>query len=105
MINNSNNNDSTNNSDNNDISSNSNETRFENLQAIISNMNFNSNNNDSNNHYNENENSNNNFNLDFETIMKMKRAMDIFNSNKKYAKIIKRWSNTQVGEGASLLRK
>ena len=82
MINNSNNNDSTNNSDNNDISSNSNETRFENLQAIISNMNFNSNNSDSNNHYNENENSNNNFNLDFETIMKMKRAMDIFNSNK-----------------------
>ena len=42
MINNSNNNDSTNNSDNNDISSNSNETSFENLQAIISNMNFNS---------------------------------------------------------------
>ena len=83
MINNSNNDNSINNSDN-DISSNSNETSFENLQTILSNMNFNSNNYDSNNNYseNENENSNNNFNLDFETIMKMKRAMDIFNSNK-----------------------
>ena len=70
----------TNNFDNNDMSSNSNETSFENLQAILSNMNFNSNNNDGNNNYNEND--NNNFNLDFETIMKMKRAMDIFNSNK-----------------------
>ena len=72
MINNSNSSDSENN--NNDISSNSNETSFENLQAILSNMNFNSSN-------NENDNSNN-FNLDFETIMKMKRAMDIFNSSK-----------------------
>lgn len=80
MINNSNNDNSTNNFDNNDMSSNSNETSFENLQAILSNMNFNSNNNDGNNNYNEND--NNNFNLDFETIMKMKRAMDIFNSNK-----------------------
>ena len=71
MINNSNSDDSISNSDNQDISSNSNETSFENLQAILSNMNFNSNNND-----------NNNFNLDFETIMKMKRAMDIFNSSK-----------------------
>ena len=44
-------------------------------------MNFNSNNNDnSNNNFNSND--NNNFNLDFETIMKMKRAMDIFNSSK-----------------------
>ena len=82
MINNSNNDNSTNNFDNNDMSSNSNETSFENLQAILSNINFNSNNYDSNNNYSENKNSNNNFNLDFETIMKMKRAMDIFNSNK-----------------------
>ena len=82
MINNSNNDDSINNYDNQDMSSNSNETSFENLQAILSNMNFNSNNNDnSNNNFNGNEN-NNNFNLDFETIMKMKKAMDIFNSSK-----------------------
>ena len=74
MINNSNNDNSINNTENKDISSNSNETSFENLQAILSNMNFNSSN-------NENDNSNN-FNLDFETIMKMKRAMDIFNSSK-----------------------
>ena len=81
MINNSNNDDSTNNSDIHDMSSNSNETSFENLQAILSNMNFNSNTNDnSNNSFNGND--NNNFNLDFETIMKMKRAMDIFNSSK-----------------------
>lgn len=82
MINNSNSDDSMTNTDNQDMSSNSNETSFENLQAILSNMNFNSNNNDnanSNNSFNEN---NNNFNLDFETIMKMKRAMDIFNSSK-----------------------
>ena len=75
MINNSNNDDYNSNFDNQDMSSNSNETSFENLQAILSNMNFNSNNNDD-------TNNNNNFNLDFETIMKMKRAMDIFNSNK-----------------------
>ena len=80
MINNSNINDSADNSGNNDISSNSNETNFENLQAILSNINFNSNNNDSNNNYNEN--GNNSFNLDFETILKIKKAMDIFNSNK-----------------------
>ena len=79
MINNSNNDDSINNYDNQDMSSNSNETSFENLQAILSNMNFNSNNNDNSNNSNEN---NNNFNLDFETIVKMKRAMDIFNSSK-----------------------
>ena len=81
MINNSNSNDSISNLDNQDMSSNSNETSFENLQAILSNMNFNSNNNDtSNNNFNSND--QNNFNLDFETIMKMKRAMDIFNSSK-----------------------
>ena len=79
MINNSNSDDSISNSDNPDMSSNSNETSFENLQAILSNMNFNSNDN-SNNKFNGND--NNNFNLDFETIMKMKRAMDIFNSSK-----------------------
>ena len=79
MINNSNSEDSINNSDNQDMSSNSNETSFENLQAILSNMNFNSNDN-SNNNFNEKD--NNTFNLDFETIMKMKRAMDIFNSSK-----------------------
>lgn len=79
MINNSNSDDSISNLDNQDISSNSNETSFENLQAILSNMNFNSNDN-SNNNFNGND--NNNFNLDFETIMKMKRAMDIFNSSK-----------------------
>ena len=79
MINNSNSDDSISNSDNPDMSSNSNETSFENLQAILSNMNFNSNDN-SNNNFNGND--NNNFNLDFETIMKMKRAMDIFNSSK-----------------------
>lgn len=77
MINNSNN---PNSADNNDISSNSNETSFENLQEILSNMNFNNNSNNEN--QNNNYDSNNNFNLDFETIMKMKRAMDIFNSSK-----------------------
>ena len=81
MINNSNSDDSINNCDNQDMSSNSNETSFEKLQAILSNMNFNSNNNNnSNNNFNGND--NNNFNLDFETIMKMKTAMEIFNSSK-----------------------
>ena len=79
MINNTNSDESINFCNNQDISSNSNETSFENLQAILSNMNFNSNDN-SNNNFNGND--NNNFNLDFETIMKMKRAMDIFNSSK-----------------------
>ena len=79
MINNSNGDNSINNFDNQDISSNSNETSFENLQTILSNMNFNSN---DNNNSSFNNNDNNNFNLDFETIMKMKRAMDIFSSNK-----------------------
>lgn len=80
MINNSNNPNSV---DNDDMSSNSNETSFENLQEILSNMNFNNNNSNENqnNNYDSNNN-NNNFNLDFETIMKMKRAMDIFNSSK-----------------------
>lgn len=76
MINNSNNS-----ADNDDMSSNSNETSFENLQEILSNMNFN-NNNSNENQNNNYDNNNNNFNLDFETIMKMKRAMDIFNSSK-----------------------
>ena len=82
MINNSNSDDPISNLDNQDISSNSNETSFENLQAILSNMNFksNTNTNDNNNNFHGNE--NNNFNLDFETIKKMKRAMDIFNSSK-----------------------
>ena len=60
---------------NNDMSSNSNETSFNNLQDMLSNINFNL---DS----NENNNNNNNFNLDFETIMKMKTVMDSFNSAK-----------------------
>lgn len=78
MINNSNN---YNSADNDDMSSNSNETSFENLQEILSNMNFNNNNSNENQNNNYDSN-NNNFNLDFETIMKMKRAMDIFNSSK-----------------------
>lgn len=78
MINNSNN---SNSADNDDMSSNSNETSFENLQEILSNMNFNNNNSNENQNNNYDSN-NNNFNLDFETIMKMKRAMDIFNSSK-----------------------
>ena len=77
-----NNSNSTNSEGNNtDMSSNSNETSFNNLQDMLSNMNFNSNNND-NSSNSSSENNNNNFNLDFETIMKMKRAMDIFNSSK-----------------------
>ena len=77
MINNSNN---SNSADNDDMSSNPNETSFENLQEILSNMNFNNSNNNEN--QNNNYDNSNNFNLDFETIMKMKRAMDIFNSSK-----------------------
>lgn len=77
MINNSNN---SNSADNDDMSSNPNETSFENLQEIFSNMNFNNNSNNEN--QNNNYDNSNNFNLDFETIMKMKRAMDIFNSSK-----------------------
>ena len=75
MINNSNNEDFENNT--NDISSNSNETSFENLQNILSNMNFNSDNNE-----NCTQNNNNNFNFDFETIMRMKSVMDSINSTK-----------------------
>ena len=58
-----------------DISSNSNKSNFEDLQSILSNFNNN----------NENDNNsqqNNTFNMDFETILKIKKAMDIFNSNK-----------------------
>ena len=77
MINNSNNTDTNNNDD---ISSNSNETNFENIQNILSNMNFNSNNSENNNDNNFQD--NNNFNFDFETIMKMKTIMDSFNSAK-----------------------
>ena len=69
---------SSNNDNNQDISSNSNEAGLENLQYILSNMNFNSNGNDNNYH----ENNNSNFNIDFETIMKMKTIMDKFNSTK-----------------------
>lgn len=78
MINNSKNTDLENN--NNDISSNSNETSFENLQAILANMNSSSDDNE--NSYNNQDNNNNNFNFDFATIMKMKTIMDSFNSNK-----------------------
>ena len=78
MLNNSNNVDSEN---NNDISSNLNETSFENLQNILSGINFNSSNSESNNNTN-NQNTENNFNFDFETIMKMKKIMDSFNSTK-----------------------
>lgn len=77
MMNNSNNTNIEN--DNNDISSNSNETSFENLQNILSNMNFNNDNNQTDNNGYDNV---NNFNLDFETIMKMKKVMDTFNSSK-----------------------
>lgn len=67
---------------NNDISSNFDETSFENLQTILSNMNFNNSDNSENKNNNYDNSNNNNFNLDFETIMKMKRAMDVFNSSK-----------------------
>jgi len=77
MINNSNNIDSEN--SNNDISSNSDETSFENLQSILANMNFNSDNDENN---SNNQNNSNNFNFDFETMMKMKKVMDSFNSGK-----------------------
>ena len=77
MMNNSNNANSEGN--NNDMSSNSNETSFNNLQDMLSNMNFNS---DSNENSNNNQDNNSNFNLDFETIMKMKTIMDSFNSAK-----------------------
>lgn len=74
-----NNSNSTNSECNNiDISSNSNETSFNNLQDMLSNMNFNSSSNENSN----NNQDNNNFNLDFETIMKMKTVMDSFNSAK-----------------------
>lgn len=77
MINNSNNSQPEN--SNNDISSNLDETSFENIQTILANINFNN----SNDNNNENTNhDNNNFNFDFETIMKMKRVMDTFNSTK-----------------------
>lgn len=76
MINQSNN---TNNTENdNDISSYSNETSFNNIQNILSNMNSNSDDSE-----NTNQNNDNNFNFDFETIMKMKTIIDKFNSTKK----------------------
>lgn len=81
MMNNSNNANSANIDGNQDISSNLNETSYENLQNILSNMNFNSNDTNENNEENYN-NSNNNFNFDFETIMKMKTVMDKLNSTK-----------------------
>lgn len=80
MINNSSNSNNLNSENiNTDISSNSNETSFENLQSILSNMNFDSNENINNSANNDDS---SNFNLDFETIMKLKKAMDIFNSSK-----------------------
>ena len=73
-----NNSNSTNSEGNNsDMSSNSNETSFNNLQDMLSNINFNS---DSNENINNTQDNNSNFNLDFETIMKMKTVMDSFNS-------------------------
>lgn len=80
MMNNSNSSEDLNNDNSQDISSNLNETSFENLQTLLSNINFGSDNNENNN--SNQENNNNNFNLDFETIMKIKKAMDILNSNK-----------------------
>ena len=77
MMNNSNNSDSVNNENINDISSSSNETSYNAIQDILSNMNF-----DSKESENENSNSDNNFNFDFETIMKMKNIIDKFNSCK-----------------------
>ena len=76
MINNSNN---VNSENSNDISSSLDETSFENLQNILSNINFNSNNSENN---DNNQNTENNFNFDFETMMKIKKIMDIFNSTK-----------------------
>ena len=78
-----NNSSSTNNDNNQDMSSNSNDKGLENLQYILSNMNFNSSGNENN--YQEdtsNNNNNNNFNIDFETIMKMKNVMDKVNSTR-----------------------
>ena len=77
------NNSSTDNNDNNqDMSSNSNKAGLENLQYILSNINLDSNVYEDNNQENNNSNNNNNFNIDFETIMKLKTAMDKFNSSK-----------------------
>lgn len=78
-----NNSSSTNNDNNQDMSSNSNDKGLENLQYILSNMNFDSSGNENN--YQEdtsNNNNNNNFNIDFETIMKMKNVMDKVNSTR-----------------------
>lgn len=76
MMNNSNNVNSENNND--DMSSDSNETSYNNLQDMLSNMNFSSNTTEDGN----NNQDNNNFNFDFETIMKIKTIMDSFNSTK-----------------------
>ena len=61
-----------------DISSNSNNTSSsDNLQTILSNINF-----DSEGNENTNQDSKNNFNLDFETMMKIKNIMDTIQSTK-----------------------
>ena len=77
MINQSNNSNPNTENDN-DMSSYSNETSFNNIQNILSNMNSNSDDSE-----NTNQNNDNNFNFDFETIMKMKTIIDKFNSTKK----------------------
>lgn len=71
------NNENSSNHNNHDMSSNSGEINFENLQDILSNMNFNSENND-----NMNQDNNNNFNFDFDMMMKMKRVIDSVQSSK-----------------------
>ena len=76
-----NNSSSANSNNNQEISSNSNEAGLENLQYILSNMNFSSNENRDSTQESTNNN-NNNINIDFETIMKMKTIMDKFNSTK-----------------------
>ena len=77
MMNNSNTENHTNSDTNQDMSSNLDETSYENLQNILSNMNFNSGNNEN---TDNSDTYNNNFNFDFETIMKIKNVMDKVNS-------------------------
>lgn len=75
------NSENTSNINSNDMSSNSGEINFENLQNILSNMNFNSETNDNMNQ-DDNSSNNNNFNFDFDMMMKMKRVMDSVQSSK-----------------------
>lgn len=67
---------------NGDMSSNSGEINFENLQNILSNMNFNAENSDNMSQDDNNNSVNNNFNFDFDMMMKMKRVMDSVQSTK-----------------------